>query len=181
MWRGTFALMLLLLPALAVGQSLGDVARKEKVRRDDNRKRGDKPTLVIGDIGQTEEGEEPRPVLGTAASREAQQQQEEGVEPEHRATTEADRAQQEMEWRRQSSEARERIKEARRRYELLSKLHLSTGAYYVDENNKPIVTSVEQLQGMVAQSKAELDSATEARRKLREDARRANIPPGWVR
>lgn len=175
MWRGTLALMLLLVPVLAVGQSLGDVARKEKERREDNRKRGEKPTLVIGEIGQTEEGEEPTPVLGTAASHEQQ------AEPEQRTSNETDRAQQEMEWRRRSSEARERIKEARRQHELLSKLHLTTGAYYVDENNDPVVTSVEQLQTMVAKAKAELDAATEARRKLREDARRSNVPPGWVR
>ncbi|MEE9264450.1 MAG: hypothetical protein V3V11_08345, partial [Vicinamibacteria bacterium] len=111
MWRGTLALMLLLVPVLAVGQSLGDVARREKERREDNRKRGEKPTLVIGEIGQTEEGEEPTPVLGTAASQEQQ------AEPEQRTSNETDRAQQEMEWRRRSSEARERIKEARRRHE----------------------------------------------------------------
>lgn len=175
MWRGTLALMLLLVPVLAVGQSLGDVARQEKDRRDDNRKRGEKPTLVIGDIGQTEEGEEPTPVLGTAAAQEQQ------AEPEQRTSNETDRAQQEMEWRRRSSEARERLKEARKRYELLGKLHLSTGAYYVDENNEPVITSVEQLQAMASQAKNELDAATEARRKLREDARRSNVPPGWVR
>ena len=178
MWRGTLALMLLLVPVLAVGQFLGDVARKEKERRDDNRKRGERPTLVIGDIGITEEGEEPTPVLGTAAP---QGEQEPELEPEHRTSNETDRAQQEMDWRRRSSEARERIKEARRRYELVSRLHLSSGAVYVDENNQAVITSVEQLQGMVAESKAELDAATEARRKLREDARRANVPPGWVR
>ncbi len=108
MWRGTLALMLLLVPVLAVGQSLGDVARREKERRKDNRRRGEKPTLVIGEIGQTEEGEEPTPVLGTAAS------QEQRAEPEQRTSNETDRAQQEMEWRRRSSEARERLKEAPR-------------------------------------------------------------------
>jgi hypothetical protein len=167
--------MLLLVPVLAVGQSLGDVARREKERRDDNRKRGERPTLVIGDIGQIEEGEEPTPVLGTAPAQEQQ------AEPEQRTSNETDRAQQEMEWRRRSSEARERIKEARKRYELLGKLHLSTGAYYVDENNEPVITSVEQLQTMAREAKTELDAATEARRKLREDARRLNVPPGWVR
>ena len=177
MWRGTLALMLLLVPVLVVGQSLSDVARREKERREENRKRGEKATLVIGDIGHTEEGEDPTPVLGTAEPREQAQTKARS----ERTSDEGDRKQQEMEWRRRSSEARERIKEARKRYELLSKLHLTTGAYYVDENNKPIITSVEQLQSMVAQAKAELDAATEARRKLREDARRSNVPPGWVR
>jgi aspartate/tyrosine/aromatic aminotransferase len=92
-----------------------------------------------------------------------------------------DRAQQEMEWRRRNSEARERLTEARKRYELLSKLHLTTGSYYVDSNNEPVITSVEQLQSMVAEAQGELDSATAALSQLREDARRAGVPPGWVR
>ena len=47
MWRGSLALMLLLVPVLAVGQSLADVARREKERREDNRKRVGK--TYIGD------------------------------------------------------------------------------------------------------------------------------------
>lgn len=178
MWRGTLALLFLLLPVLTLGQTLGDVARKEKARREDNRRRGEKATLVIGEIGARDEDEESggssaSPVVGTSSS------QVDDSAP--RASTEKDRVQQEMEWRRRNSEARERIKEARKRYALLGKLHLTSGAYYVNENNEPVITSVEQLQGMVAQAKAELDAATEAGRQLREDARRAGVPPGWVR
>jgi hypothetical protein len=178
MWRGTLALLFLLLPVLTLGQSLGDVARKEKERREDNRKRGEKATLVVREIGSNDEDEEwggssASPVVGTSSP------QVEDSAP--RVSTEEDRAQQEMEWRRRNSEARERVAEARKRYDLLSKLHLTSGSYYVDENNEPVITSVEQLQTMVAQAKAELDAATEAGRQLREDARRAGVPPGWVR
>jgi len=174
MSRVNLALVLLLFPVLVLGQSLADVARQEKERRDDNRKRGEKAQLVIGEVGAGEADDQPSPPLvGTAAPA----PQESGP----RASTEADRAQQEMEWRRRNSEARERLEEARKRHELLSKLHLTTGAYFVDENNQAVITSVEQLQGMVAQSQAELDAASEALRQLREDARRAGVPPGWIR
>jgi len=180
MARVHFGLVLLLFPALVFGQSLGDVARQEKERRDGNRERGEKAQLVVGDIGAAgENGDAPRPALVGITSTETPPSPDDAASP--RASTEGDLAQQEMEWRRRNSEARERSKEARKRYELLSKLHLTTGSYYVDSNNEPIITSVEQLQGMVARAQAEFDAATQALTQLRNDARRAGVPPGWVR
>ena len=174
-----FGLVVLLFPALVLGQSLADVAREEKERREGNRKRGEKAQLVIGDIGaRGEGGDVPSPALVGTTS--APEPTEEAV-PSTRSSMQADRAQQEIEWRRRQSEARQRLAEARKQYELLSKLHLTTGSYYVDASNEPVITSVEQLQGMVASAKAELESATEALSQLREDARRAGVPPGWVR
>jgi hypothetical protein len=181
MTRVKLALVLLLFPALALGQSLAEVARHEKERRDDNKKQGQKASLVIGDIGSGQDGEGPNAPLVGSADPEPSAAEPVTEEMAPRASTEEDRAGQEMEWRRRNSEARERLEEARKRYELLSKLHLNTGAYYVDQNNNPVITSVEQLQSMVAQSRAELDAATAALSQLREDARRAGVPPGWVR
>jgi len=184
MARLAFGLVVLLFPALVLGQSLADVARQERERRESNRKRGEKAQVVIGDIGSAEDGEAPRAAMvGTSSTDEA-------TSPSTSATgdtdsrsfsTSEDRAQQEMEWRRRNSEARERLKEARKQYELLSKLHLTTGSYYVDQNNEPAITSVEQLQSMVARAQSELDAASSALSQLREDARRAGVPPGWVR
>ena len=179
MARAHFGLVLLLFPALVLGQSLGDVARQEKERREGNRKRGEKAQLVIGDIGSGGESDAARPALVGTTSTETPPLSGEVASP--RASTLGDRAQQEMEWRRRNGEARERLTEARKRNELLSKLHLTTGSYYVDSNNEPAITSVEQLQGMVARAKAEFDAATQALAQVREDARRAGVPPGWVR
>jgi hypothetical protein len=180
MARLQIGLVLLLFPALAFGQSLADVARQEKERRESNRERGDKAQVVIGDIGGAgEDGEGPRPAAVGTTAVEAPSAPQEETSP--RVSMDGDRAQQEMEWRRRNSEARERLTEARKRYELLSKLHLTTGSYYVDSNNEPVITSVEQLQSMVAEAQGELDSATAALSQLREDARRAGVPPGWVR
>ncbi|MGH9462295.1 MAG: hypothetical protein ACRD1X_13830 [Vicinamibacteria bacterium] len=181
MARLHIGLVLLLFPALVFGQSLADVARQEKERRDNNRERGEKAQVVIGDIGGAgEDGEGPRPAaVGTTAVVEAPPAPPEETSPP--VSVNGDSVQQEMEWRRRNGEARERLTEARKRYELLSKLHLSTGSYYVDSNNEPIITSVEQLQSMVAEAQGELDAATAALNQLREDARRAGVPPGWIR
>jgi hypothetical protein len=180
MARLHIGLVLLLFPALVFGQSLAQVARQEKERREDNRERGEKAQVVIGDIGSAgEDGETPRPAVVGTTSEEAPPAAR--VETAPPVSMDGDRAQQEMEWRRRNSEARERLKEARKRYELLSKLHLTTGSYYVDSNNEPIITSVEQLQSMVAEAQNEVDAATAALTQLREDARRAGVPPGWIR
>ena len=179
MARVHFGLVLLLFPALVLGQSLGDVAREEKERREGNRERGEKAQLVIGDIGAGENGDAPRPALVGSTSTATPTSPRDVASPP--VSVEGDRAQQEMEWRRRNSEARERLKQARKSHALLSKLHLTTGTYYVDLNNEPAITSVEQLQGMVARAQAELDAATQALSQLREDARRAGVPPGWIR
>jgi len=179
MARLHIGLVLLLFPALVFGQSLADVARQEKERRDTNRERGEKAQVVIGDIGGGEDGDGPRPAAaGTTAVEAPPAPREEASPP---VSMEGDRAQQEMEWRRRNGEARERLTEARKRYELLSKLHLTSGSYYVDGNNEPVITSVEQLQSMVAEAQTELEAATAALSQLREDARRAGVPPGWIR
>ncbi len=101
MARVHFGLVLLLFPALVLGQSLGDVAREEKERREGNRERGEKAQLVIGDIGAAgENGDAPRPALVGTTSTETPPSPRDVASP--RASVEGDRAQQEMEWRRRN-------------------------------------------------------------------------------
>jgi hypothetical protein len=73
------------------------------------------------------------------------------------------------------------VKAAEERYNFLNSLHLVQGEYYVDENGKPVITSLAQLRRMINEAKVELDSARAALEKLREEARRAGVPPGWFR
>ena len=95
MARVHFGLVLLLFPALVLGQSLGDVAREEKERREGNRERGEKAQLVIGDIGGAgENGDGPRPALVGTTSTERPPSVGDAASP--RASVEGDRAQQEM-------------------------------------------------------------------------------------
>jgi hypothetical protein len=175
MSRASLALVVVLFPALAVGQSLGDVARKERARREENRKQGAKVRVVAGEVDTDDDG----PVSSTDTEADgASSASTEGV---YEKDSSEERRKQELEWRGRVSEARDRVAAARENYEMLSNLHLTQGGYYVDENAQPVITSVEQLQGMVARAKAELDQATEAKRRLREEARRAGVPPGWLR
>jgi hypothetical protein len=44
-----------------------------------------------------------------------------------------------------------------------------------------VIGSVGELQKLTADAKAELDAAQKALEDLEEEARRANVPPGWLR
>jgi hypothetical protein len=44
-----------------------------------------------------------------------------------------------------------------------------------------VIGSIEQLQGLTARAKADLDEAQEALDDLLQQARRAGVPPGWLR
>ena len=50
-----------------------------------------------------------------------------------------------------------------------------------DAAKKEKARSVEHLQGLTAEAKSELDEAERALADLLEDARRAGVPPGWLR
>jgi hypothetical protein len=77
--------------------------------------------------------------------------------------------------------ARERVARAQERYELWSAQHLAPNEYFVDENGEKIVASAESLRRLIAQAKAELDAATQELGRLEEQARRENVPHGWLR
>jgi hypothetical protein len=171
---GIFVLFALL-PALVVGQSLGELAKKEKERRKNNKDKGVEVRVIDGEeVSEAEEteasGEEPEDSSETIETRK-----------DSPANSSTSRDKQETEWRARAAEARERLKAAQENYQTLSQLHLSPGEYYTDENGKPLITSLDQLRGLVAEAKTELDQATRAMDQLKEEARRAGVPPGWVR
>jgi hypothetical protein len=164
-----------LLPALVVGQSLGEVAKKEKERRKNNKDKGVEVRVIEGkEVSEAEE---------TEALSEESEESSETIETrkDSPANSSYSRDKQETQWRGRAAEARERLKAAQENYQTLSQLHLSPGEYYTDENGRPLITSLNQLRGLVAEAKAELDQATRAMDQLKEDARRAGIPRGWVR
>jgi hypothetical protein len=55
------------------------------------------------------------------------------------------------------------------------------GYEYVDERGRAVIRSVEELQKLTATAKAELGAAEKALDDLLEEARRANVLPGWLR
>jgi hypothetical protein len=172
--------VLFVFPTVVLGQSLGEVAKKEKKRREKNQQEGVKVRVVGESEVSTEESEETSAEVGTLESELPPSVDPPANDPS-KSSSVTDRQREEAEWRRRIGDARARVKAAEERYNFLSGLHLVQGEYYVDENGKPVITSLAQLRRMINEAKVELDSARAAMEKLREDARRAGVPPGWFR
>jgi hypothetical protein len=176
--RKTLLVLLFLFPAFVMGQSLGEVAKKERKRREKNQEQGVKVRVVQSDEVSTEETEE-TPVDESRTEGETPSLVTDSQPGGDGSPT--DRQREEAEWRQRIGEARARLKTAEERYNFLNSLHLTEGEYYVDENGRPVITSLGQLRRMVNEAKVELDAARSAMETLKEEARRAGVPPGWFR
>jgi hypothetical protein len=181
--RAIMAGCVVLLPALVLSQSLGDAARKEQERRQKLAAQGVKARAVTSDDLASGSGGSVSPAPSPKPSPSA-----DGKAPA--ATTEAantggdearTRRQSEDGWRRRMAQARARLERATKRHDTLAGMSLSPGEYYVDAENRPLITSVEQLQRLTAEAKAEQAAAQQALEDIEEEARRANVPPGWLR
>lgn len=84
-------------------------------------------------------------------------------------------------WRTRVAEARAEVDRARRAHETLSGMNLVPGYEYVDAKGRTVIGSVGELQQLTAAAKARRDAAEKALDDLLEQARRANVPPGWLR
>jgi hypothetical protein len=175
-----------LFPLFLGGQSLGEVAKKEKKRREDNKEKGVKVRVVEEDEFSTEEEE----TEGTERTTDTEEMLEEfedtspAIDRDTRnrnPNSATDRQREEALWRSRFSQARARLNAAQKRYDALKELHLVPGEYYVDENGRPLIRSLAELRRMVEDAEAELNEAKEGLDDLREQARRAGIPPGWLR
>lgn len=173
------AVMLLLLPALAIGQSLAEVARRERARQERNKKEA----VEVRVITQEE-------VSGGVEAEETVDRRENDtalssldMEPKKslRGEEPSSRREEEIGWRGRMSRALERLKLAQERYEWVNGLYIFEGAWYEDEKANKVITSLAQLRQMIQEAKAELDAATQALNDLKEEARRAGVPPGWLR
>ncbi len=60
-------------------------------------------------------------------------------------------------------------------------LNLVPGMRYVDEKGQTVIGSVRELQGLTRRARAELAAAEKALEDLHDEARRAGVPPGWLR
>ncbi len=184
----------LTVPAFAAGQGLGAAAAKEKQRRGPGQKTG-KPakTYTEEDLKGLRPVENPgvsnssgaSSGTGTSTSTSEASKSDlpfpsQNAEPSG-ASEEDARAQAEARWRARADGARARIEEARRKVEYFEGLNLVPGVEYVDEQGRPVIRSVQQLQGMTRSAKAELAAAEKALEDLQDEARRAGVPPGWLR
>jgi hypothetical protein len=185
--KALLAVLLTLLPAVALGQSLGELAKKEKKRRQKNQEKGAQVRVVSEEEVSTSTAREaPEPEttpgeLGSPSPLKEEGSKEEKSTKSDDNTSISDHQSEEAEWRRRASEARARLNSARERYEYLNNLHITPGEVLVDENGAPVVTSLAQLRRIVSEAKAEFDAASQAIEDLKEEARRAGVPPGWLR
>jgi len=158
-----------LLPALDAGaQGLGDAAKKEKQRRE----RAASPGKTY-----TQDDLKALPPVANESSSSAATASETtasaGVAPQpagQPAGSEAEkRGQDEKVWRSRVAEARERVEVTRKTYETLTPMNWAPEGEYVD------------FEGMKGAAKGQYEAAQKALDDLLEEARRANIPPGWLR
>jgi len=183
MWgRASLLILVLAIPIHSTAQSLGEVAKKEKKRREKNQNHSAKVRVVNEDEVSTLETEPTDPAELTeeeAADSSLPLSGDHSAQSSNPARS--DRRQQESEWRARVSEVNARLSAAAEHFEFLNGLHLIPGEYYVDENGQPLITSLDQLRSMVAEAKTELDAARKAMNDLKEKARKAGVPPGWLR
>jgi hypothetical protein len=189
-------LVCLSLALVSAGQSLGNVAKKERERRDKNKKEGvaarefseeevfgEKEEEKAPEASEGEAGEEPEPSDGP--SNEAavipgmdQKLEDDGDRFEKESR---ERKRSEAEWRSKASDARARIAEARERVQFFEELFLPPDGRYVDVNGNTVIESLDHLQRLTREAKEELAAAELDWKQIQNEARRAAIPPGWLR
>jgi hypothetical protein len=182
--RAAFILLCLSLPGLALGQSLGEAARKEAERREKNRKAGVK-AKAYGDQDLQPGGGRPASTgtfspPGEAASNppEASAEGSGGGSGEDEADQ---RREDEARWRERVAEATAKRDRAKAVHEQLNQLWLVDGEQYVDGQGRTVIASLADLRARIARAKVEWDAAEAALEHLHEEARRASVPPGWLR
>ena len=189
------AAAILALPPITAAQGLGDVSKKEKARREQGKTtkaktytQEDLATLPpVANEPASSTGDSAPPAASVPAPSGA-----EGAAPpsapgepifqeETSTGSEGSARGDERLWRGRLAQARARVDRARRRHQTLAGLNLVPGYEYQDESGRTVIGSVEQLQGLTAAAKAELDAAEKVLADLLEEARRASVPPGWLR
>jgi hypothetical protein len=172
------AVLLTLVPTLGWSQTLAEIAEKEKQRRKQAEQSGAKTHVITDDELKANKGRlandpnaAPSPAA-TAKDKEPQAQKQPAG---------TDRREQEASWRARAATARQQLEETTKDYEDLNSQYLAQGEYFVDENGKKVIATPEELQRLVANAKAAMVAAQKRWENLEEEARRARVPPGWLR
>lgn len=198
MFRIAILVITLVLPGWGFGQSLGDVARKERERRDKNRTEGvPSREFSEGEIFDDEDEEAREPAdaetdVAVDGAPEADGPVPERIDvdvrpiesDESEASTEdeaRERRRKEAEFRSRYRAAKERLLAARERKAALDSIRYVDGVEYVDENGDVALESLDHLRRLVSEAAVELADAEQAVKALEEQARRRGYPPGWLR
>ena len=173
--------VLFALPPLAGAQGLGDASAKEKQRRQQTQAPKAKTYTQEELSTLSPAANEGAPPPEDAGAQPPDPDSTAGTTPASTPDDETIRAREEDRWRSRVAGARARVEKARRQHETLAGMNLVPGYEYVDETGRAVIRSVEELQRLTAGAKAELGAAEKALDDLLEEARRANVLPGWLR
>jgi len=184
---------IVLVTALASGQSLGDAAQKERERRQKLKTSGKNAEVITeeslkankGSLANDPGAAQPSPPPSTEpGAAEAPAPAAKAASPTPRPPAVVRPALpvvSEQEWRGRAAETRRRIADRQRRYDYVAGLRLRPDELFVDENGKRAAASPENLQKAIATAQAQLDAAKQDLEDLQEEARRQNVPPGLLR
>ncbi len=162
-------------PVLAGGQSLGDVARKEKDRRDKARTASPAPPTYTEDSLASAKGGLLSSDVGNAAPSPR-------VSPAPSAAgDEGRRADAEGYWRMRAARARHRVAAAQEAYDSLDRQIRIGQPARTDENGLRVIYSQRDMKEMADRAQTELAEARKALEDLFDEARRAGALPGWLR
>jgi hypothetical protein len=172
------------LPALVQAQSLADVARKERERRDKLRKAGT-PTRVIteeelkaapGRLASLPTEGEPSTASG---SRPADEPPNEGTPPPPNPSRRL--LNEEQHWRSLVGRARARLRDAEARYRQLDRAIRIGQPEMYDANGLRVIYSQQQMKVMADAAQIHIEAARKDLDDLLDQARRAGALPGWLR
>jgi hypothetical protein len=176
-------LAVLLLQALvtaAGAQSLADIARKEEERRKDIKK----PAKVYTnkDLGPVGPAPPPAPAPAATTAAPAEGTGEDGTKP---PTEEEQRAVQEQAWRSRMGDARSKLERSKMYAEALQTRANSLWADFTARDDPAQRAGIEaerkKTLAEIDKVKGEIQEQTKALADLEEEARRAGVPPGWLR
>lgn len=195
----------LVVGSIAGAQSLADLAKKERERREKNKSEGVSVREYSEDQIFEDENEHNEDGDSADSGVEGVSGSDADGEPDSDSTRKSpipdridiplgadsdnedlqdesrQREQQEAEWRNRFADARERVAHAREQKAIWDGVHYVEGITLFDENGNPIVQSLDDLRRFVDQAGRELSEAESALKALEEEARRAGVPPGWLR
>lgn len=188
---GLLALVLAVVPFPASGQSMADAAAKERERRERQRKAGQTPKVFTNDDLSKGEaaasGSSGSAAAGAAPSSPSGSQRSE--QPSASATRGPEegvsRADQESSWRGEAAATRKVIADAEARVKQAEQqLEEISGRIRLSTDTNEILRLADQKQAAdraVADARANVEAARAGLADFEERARRAGVPPGWIR
>lgn len=178
------ALAVVCVAGSALAQDMAEAARRERERRKKAQEAGQASAVVTNDELKTTKGALANDPGAAAAPAASEVRKARRVAPKSESAipdSNQDRREAEQQWHERAAQLRGEIESWQERHDYWSSLYLAPGDYFVDDEGRKLVGSPENLQKLIAGAKARLDEARKALADLEDQARRENVPPGWLR